>query len=262
LTRTSRSLTKEAAYAEQYFTPKGLHPSEPNYIWFEAGDNIGITTDDDPAKNHKATKDHLSSQLEAAGVSWKAYAEDISGTDCPLKSNGLYGAKHTPQLFFDDVTDGNSATSKHCIEHVRPYSELATDLSKNTVARYNFITPNLCNDMHGELGLTCPFGGDLIKRGDDWLSKAVPAITGSAAYRDGGLLIVMWDEGDEALLREASDGPLPFFVLSANAKKGVAVQTKFTHSATLRSIETIFGVPLLRGAQTSNDLSDMFTTFP
>ena len=31
---------------------------------------------------------------------------------------------------------------------MRPYTELATDLANHTVAHYNFITPNLCNDMH------------------------------------------------------------------------------------------------------------------
>src|SRR5205085_9708242 len=29
-----------------------------------------------------------------------------------------------------------------------PYTELATDLTNNSVPNYVFITPNLCNDMH------------------------------------------------------------------------------------------------------------------
>jgi hypothetical protein len=31
-----------------------------------------------------------------------------------------------------------------CIAHIRPFTELKQDLAANHVARYNFITPNLC----------------------------------------------------------------------------------------------------------------------
>lgn len=258
------TLLKEAAHAESYSTPPGLHPSEPNYIWLEAGDNLGITTDDDPKKNHQSTTDHLTSQLEKAGISWKSYVENIDGTSCPLTSKGLYGAKHVPQLYFDDVTDTNSASSKHCIDHIRPYSELSADLTANKAPRFSFITPNLCNDMHGEVfGTTCQaLIADTIKLGDDWLSKEVPKIVASQAYQDGGALFIVFDEGDESLGSEAEDGPIPMFVLSPNVKKGYSSPTAFTHSSMLRTWQTIFGVPYLRGAKTSNDLSEMFTSFP
>lgn len=91
-------------------TPAGLHPSEPNHIWLEAGTNFGIKDDADPSANHQASADHLVTQLNNAGISWKAYAEDIKGDTCPLKSSGLYGAKHTPQIYFDDVPGVNDST--------------------------------------------------------------------------------------------------------------------------------------------------------
>src|SRR5262245_53038496 len=46
------TLLPMASHAENYKTPPGLHPSEPNYIWLVAGTNFGITNDDDPARNH------------------------------------------------------------------------------------------------------------------------------------------------------------------------------------------------------------------
>jgi hypothetical protein len=55
-------------------------------------------------------------------------------------------------IYFDDVTSTHSTSSQNCIQHVRPYTELASDLQNNTVARYNFITPNLCDDMHNSTG--------------------------------------------------------------------------------------------------------------
>src|ERR1041385_7457868 len=72
-----------ASYCDQYYNPPGIHPSEPNYLWLEAGTNFGILNDDGPDKNHQSTTAHLVTQLEAAGHTWKSYQEDISGTDCP-----------------------------------------------------------------------------------------------------------------------------------------------------------------------------------
>jgi hypothetical protein len=259
----NNTLVPAGGHAEQFFTPPKLHPSEPNYIWLEAGDNLGITTDDDPAKNHKAVTDHLSTQLDKAQISWKAYAEDISGTGCPLTSSGIYGTKHIPQLFFDDVTGANDPNSKNCEAHIRPYKELASDLSQNKVARYNFITPNLCNDMHGELiGTTCnQLTTDMIKKGDDWLKAQVPAILASNAFKNG-VLFIHFDEGDENLINGASDGPIPMIVLSPYAKKNYASSIHYTHSSMLRTIETIFSVPFLRDAANATDLRDFFTQFP
>jgi len=117
--------------------------------------------------------------------------------------------------------------------------------------------------MHGEVNVTCPaIVTDLIKKGDDWLSTEVPKILASQAFKDNGVLFVLWDEGDEPLFGSASDGPIPLIVLSPKAKKGFSSATAFTHSSLLRTIQSIFKVPYLRGAQTSNDLSEMFTSFP
>jgi phospholipase C len=257
------TLVPMGGHAENYSTPPGNHPSEPNYIWLEAGGNLGITTDDDPVKNHQATTDHLVTKLQAAGVSWKAYVEDITGNDCPLSGTATFAPRHTPMLFFDDTTDGNSTTSANCKAHVRPYTELVTDLTNGNVARYNFITPNLCNDMHG-LSLACGAANfDEIGAGDKWVKNEVPKILASNAYNDNGVLFIVWDEGDEALGQTASDGPIPMFVLSPKAKANFASQTKFTHSSMLKTIQEIFGVsPLLRDAANATDLSEFFTSFP
>src|SRR5690349_10462157 len=53
------TLLPMASYCEQYYNPPGLHPSEPNYLWLEAGTNFGIFDDSDPAVNHQNTTNHL-----------------------------------------------------------------------------------------------------------------------------------------------------------------------------------------------------------
>jgi hypothetical protein len=64
-----------ASHAEQYYTPPHLHPSEPNYLWLEAGSNLGIANDNDPHDNHQSTPLHLVTLLDRAGISWKSYQE-------------------------------------------------------------------------------------------------------------------------------------------------------------------------------------------
>ena len=242
------TLVPAGAHAEQYYTPPGNHPSEPNYVWLEAGGNLGITNDLDPQINHQGTVDHLVSYLDKAGISWKAYQEGIDGTSCPIVSTGQYGAKHNPFVFFDDVTGSNNPLSAYCISHVRPYSELASDLKNNTVAQYNFITPDLCHDMHN-----CT-----VTAGDTWLSTEVPKVLSSKAYQDGGALFITWDEG-----ANDGDGPIGMIVLSPFAKTNYSNSIRYTHSSTLRTFQEIFGVaPMLRDAANATDLSDLFVSGP
>src|SRR6266478_3465719 len=103
----NNTLLPMGSHAEQYYNPPGLHPSLPNYLWLEAGTNFGITNDNDPNSNHQSTTAHLVTQLNNAGISWKTYQEDISGTTCPLTSVNQYAPKHNPFVYFDDVTNTN-----------------------------------------------------------------------------------------------------------------------------------------------------------
>jgi hypothetical protein len=258
------TLLPMGAHAEQYYNPPKNHPSETNYIWMEAGSNLGITNDNDPSSNHQATTDHLVTKLQAAGVTWRSFQESMPDpAQCPLASSGLYAAKHNPMVFFDDVTDKRSPTSKNCVEHVRPFPEMLDDLTAGAVAQYNFVTPNLCNDMHGEvIGTSCPsLFTDMVKRGDDWLATNIPLIMASKAYKDGGAIVITWDEGEGLI--STSDGPIGMIVISPFAKKGYSNSIKYTHSSLLRTLQDIFSVtPYLRDADKAENLSDLFTTFP
>jgi hypothetical protein len=242
---------RQASYANKYYNPPYLHPSEPNYIWMEAGTNFDIRNDQDAtfAPNQIRNQDHLVKQLAAQHISWKSYQEDISGKECPLTSTYPYAAKHNPFIFFDDVTEGFRKDSRYCIDHIRPFTELSGDLSRNSVARYIFITPNICNDMHD----ACAPLNDNIRQGDDWLRDVVPKILQSNAYKANGALIITWDEGGHG------DGPIGFIVLSPRAKgKGYANSICYTHGSLLRTLEEIFGAPLLNDAARQIDLADLF----
>ena len=250
----NNTLLPMASYANQYYNPPGNHPSEPNYLWLEAGTNFGISDDADPSANHQSSTQHLVTLLNNAHISWKSYQESIGGTDCPLSGTDLYAPKHNPMIFFNDVTNDNDPNSSYCIAHVRPFSELSTDLQQNTQARYNFITPNVCDDMHNY----CAPLNNSVKQGDTWLAQNIPPILNSQAYKNGGVIFITWDEG------EGGDGPIGLIVLSPDAKGGGYSNTVYyTHSSTLRTIEEIFGVtPLLGDAAHATDLRDLFKALP
>jgi hypothetical protein len=74
----------------------GVHPSEPNYIWQEAG-IPGFFNDNDPYPDNVLNTPSLSGLLQAAGIPWKSYQEDIdllstSGTVNQPGPNSLTGA--------------------------------------------------------------------------------------------------------------------------------------------------------------------------
>ena len=251
------SLLPKASYCTHYFdNPLGVHPSEPNYIWMEAGFHLGLTTDYDPSPGNVSSADHLTKQMDAAGISWKTYAEDAPPGVCPVEMVGNYAPKHVPPVFFTDIV-GNppSVTSPQCIRHVVPYAELAKDLASGNVPRYAFIVPNQCHDMHG--GLRCPLFGE-TKQGDDWLGRNLPTILQSRAYTDGGAVFITWDES------RGGEHPIGMIVLSPAAKGGgYQSTTKYFHSSLLRTIQEIFDLsPLLNDAANQPDLSDLFTSFP
>ena len=248
----NNTLLPMASHAEQYYNPPSLHPSLPNYLWLEAGTNFGITSDLLPTSAHQSTTNHLVTLLKNAGISWRSYDEDICGCLCPLVNTNSYVPRHNPFVYFDDVTNTNNANSAYCIANVRAYSQLAGDITSNTVARYNWIVPNLCDDMHNSCS---PLNNQLLQ-GDTWLSSNLPAILNSQAYSNNGAIFIVWDEGAGS----SSDGPIGMIVLSPLAKGGGYSNTiHYTHSSTILTMQEIFNItPLLGGAANATDLSDLF----
>ena len=124
-------LIAKYAYATAFNDPlPDALPSEPHYVWMEAGTNTfsdaTFTTDDDPsASNSTKSTAHLVTQMAAASppVSWMSYPEGLdSGTGaCPVNSSGFYAAKHDPFVFFQDTAGSPpSATNAAAPRTTRP----------------------------------------------------------------------------------------------------------------------------------------------
>jgi hypothetical protein len=63
-----------------------------------------------------------------------------------------FATKHDGQLYFNATNGGNNSTpSNPEVRHYAPLQQLQRDLVNNTVGRYNWISPDLYNDMHSAL---------------------------------------------------------------------------------------------------------------
>jgi hypothetical protein len=238
--------------------------SEPHYVWMESGtnqfsDHTFTTDNDSSASNSTSSTAHLVTQLSAASVSWTSYQEGITSGTCPIASvTGMfYAAKHNPFVFFQDVA-GNppSASNTSCANHHKPITDLATDLQNGTVSAYNFVTPNLCHDMHGDPGCTQGTAANAnIAAGDAWLKANLQPMIDYALAHDG-FVFVTWDQG------AGTDFTIPFIAIGKKVIAGHAGSVMYTHSSLLKSEEEILGVPVLSAVTTANDFSDLFTSFP
>ena len=90
-----------------------------------------------------------------------------------------------------------------------------------------------------------------LSTGDTWLSHEIPAIQGTTWYRQGGVIVLTWDEGqdsDTSGIAGGSGGHIPGIVIS-QAVAGSGPDTAPADDAgILRSIEAAYGVAALNGA--------------
>jgi len=274
-----------------YNSGLNVHPSEPNYVWAEAGTDFGNHIDSDPtgANGNVYTANHLTRQLTAAGIAWKNYQEDVqlsssptnsasgtSGTTInPYYNNGQYnyGVKHNPMAFFNDTQTQN----------VFALTNLLRDLTNNSVGRYNWITPNQFNDQHTGLtggftyhGTSYTSDQAAIAQGDNFLAILIPRIMASSAYQNNGVIIIRWDETEGG---DTTSYTIPEIIISPLAKgNAYASAMEYSHSSQLRTVEEIFGLNFLTNAIPSgetriagagysavtnvNDLSDLLQAAP
>jgi len=249
----------QSAWATHMFSCaiNGEHPSEPNYVWEEAGTDFGVRSDNDPNQSvsvHNVYTNvmHLSAQLTAAGIPWRSYQEDVqystseeksaSGAGKPVNIyNGTtdynYGVKHNPMAFFNDTQNQN------CY----PMTNFWTDLASGNIGRYNWITPDQYNEWHSALpgGYTyhgVAYTGDqaAIAEGDNCLAIIIPQIMASAAYQDHGVIIIWTDETEST---DDTNTTLPYVILSPLAKGNAYASTlPYSHSSDLKTFDEIFGL--------------------
>lgn len=215
----------------------------------------------------------IADQLTERGLTWRGYMEDM-GNDpssphtCrhPMlgsvdmtqsaRIGDQYAARHNPFVYFHSLID-----SSDCASNDVPLTQLAPDLSSvTTTANFSFITPNLCNDGHDNPCVDGSVGG--LVAVNAFLNLWVPKILGSPAFKDGGLLLITFDEADgfdtSACCNEPSGpnvtapgisgpggGRTGAVVISPFVIPGTVNDTPYNHYSLLRTIEDLFGLPHL-----------------
>jgi len=239
------------------------HPSLPNYVALTSGGTQGITCDCEAAPGMgacsitncnlvlgtcscEASATNLGDQLDAAHKTWMDFGESM-GTPCNVTDSGNYAVRHNPFLYYADI----QGDSTRCSAHVVDFSGFKV----TSPAAFNFIAPNLVDDMHNP----DPTTSVNIPDGDTWIGPQADAIVGSSAYKAGGLLVIVWDEDDDSGGLTGTDDPVPIFVISPYAKHGGYVSsTMANHYSLLATIEDGLGVGRLGMAAGIAPLSDYF----
>ena len=190
-----------------------------------------------------------------------------------------YAVKHNPFPFFTTTNGGtatapNTSPSNPQSQNYAPLQQLQTDLNNNTVAQFNWITPDQYNEMHSSLNTNFTYDGvtyqantdqEAVALGDNFLSIVVPEIEASQAFQDNGVIVIWNDEteGDEDVNSTAGfDGTE--IVISPLAKGNAYTNDiLYTHASDLVTLQNIFGVAApgggyLGGAGGANSLADLF----
>lgn len=220
-TQARRGALATNAYGE-------THPSLGNYLAMISGSNQGVSDDD--VSDGPFPAPTIAGQLDAAGVSWKAYMNGMPspcfGRTSTNDVTGRYAKRHNPFLFFDEIIRDPAG----CRAHVVPGAQLGRDIAGRALPRFVWITPDLCQDMHD-----CD-----VAAGNRWMASALPPLLRALGPR--GVLFVTADEGTDG----SRGGRIPLVALGRGVRPGAHVTTTVDHRNLLATIEDVLGLPRLR----------------
>ncbi len=291
--------------ATQFFGE--VHPSEANYVALLGGDTFGIHDDDafyckpgtaDPHcagaaepgyVDHTVSAPNLGGQLQAAGLTWKGYYEnlpapgslEVTATD-PTYDDGtrktaLYAAKHSGFVNFASVQHDPRRA-----ERLVGFDQLRADLQAQKLPNFALIVPNQCNEMHGiggpKVPADCQSGNKagLIARGDRMVGDLVAQIQGTKTWRsaDNVAIVITFDEGagktregccavTPDAISNFGGGHIPTIVITNHGPRGVKDDTPYNHYSLLRTIEDAFGISehLGHAAETDKGVVPMVRLF-
>jgi phosphatidylinositol-3-phosphatase len=287
----SRTLTAQGQLLANYYAV--AHLSLPNYIAMVSGQAPNPVTQSDcmfyadvvPGSIgadgqavgqgcvYPSPVKTVADQLRANGLTWRGYMQDMGNSPTEPKTcrhpalpsqdktqsarvGDQYAARHDPFVYFHSIIDD----AANCNANVVGLDRLPGDLaSTQSTPNYSFITPNLCEDGHDAPCVDGRPGG--LVSSDAFLRTWVPRILASPAYQQDGLLLVIFDEAENADATACCDeqsgpnspnpgGPTPgpgggrtgAVALSPWVRPGSINAHEYNHYGFLRSVEDIFGL--------------------
>ncbi len=241
---TASLIRRSASFSQSYGV---AHPSQPNYLALWSASTQGVTSDACPPPGSPFADENLGHAVAAAGLTWKAYAEDlpaVGDTVCDAVDSpggALYSRKHDPWMDWANVDHDNAV----------PFTQLAADIGANALPNLAFVIPNNCDNTH-DTG--CP-----VDTGDVWLASHLPAMI--SAVGPYGLVILTWDEDD------GTAGNQVLTVFAGPAVKPGYVSTQLVnHYSVVRTICQALQIAPFAAAATAHDIvgvwNDSTTSVP
>lgn len=286
-------LVHQGAFVPQYYATG--HVSLDNYIAMTsglAGPQIAPTYTDCLSVNlytcvqdvsAAAATGSIADQIEAAGLTWKQYAD---GTSAPCvhdsysptasrdnfqgdqaapessTANGDYADRHVPFLYYSSII----ANGARCAAHLQPLTELRDDIRHDTVPSYAFITPDTCDDGHDSPCADGRPGG--LTSADAFLRSTLPGLLGYLQAHDG-VLFVTFDEASPSdpggcchggpAGQRGFGGQVGLLALGPAVHAGYTSTQQYDHASLLRTVEDALGISTyLNNAAASAPMDDIW----
>lgn len=243
----TNSLATTYALATQYYANR--HNSLPNYFMLTVG-NL-ITTND--LYTGTVTADNVARAVTAAGKSWKIYAESLPTPGYLSQGPVPYAKDHNPFAYFQDIIQSSSQAA-----NIVPFTQLASDLTSNTLPDYAMIVPDLSNDGHD-----CPneasYCTDTQKLAniDQWVQTKLSGLMQSNILQNS-VVIYTWDESDISDMTNGG-GHIPTILIGSKVRSGYQSTTLYQHPSTLKLTMQLLGITDYPGlAASAPDMTEFF----
>lgn len=214
-----------------------VHGSLADYVALTSGQYAACQTHGPCGQQNVAS---IFSQLGSGG--WKDWNESMPG-NCfggkagSTSSLNAYKPGHNPALYYaglpcstDDVPAGTTGPDD--------MSRFNSALAAGTVPKYNFVSPNLCEDSYNSCN-----GANVVTEYDDFLKKEIPRIEASPAFGPDSAIFVTYDEGNVP----KNDDNTMMLVLGPQVHRGI-YSGRYDHYSTVATIERGLGLPCLANA--------------
>src|SRR6266567_1641233 len=240
----------QASLASQYSLSTGYtavsHPSEPNYVALLGGSINGINNDGICCFVVNAPD--IVDRLQTAGLTWKAFAEDASGSGT-CSFNPPRGGDHFPFL---DYADMNTAT--RCANFVSTGSSSDTEfvsyLNTAGAANYVWLTPNDNDNSHDSP----------IATGDAYLAALVPQILSSTTFTTTrSALFIVYDEGNDVSCTSGGSDCVYASWSGPTVKQGFTSSNSYDHYSYVHTMLDNWGLPTIANDAGAPVMTEFFT---
>jgi hypothetical protein len=237
------------------------HPSLPNYVALISGSSVARHSDDPSQRFSVST---VVDRLESNGFTVSGYFEGMPydgfrGDRYPSR-HPIYVQKHNPFMLVSSLRQDPKRE-----RFDRRLEDLDSDLKSGRLPDLSYVVPGLCHDMHGGKACKSNRTSSLIGAGDTFMAKWVPKVMASDAFKKGGVILIVWDEGGgffrHPFLRQSfpgKGGRVPLICVTSQHKGHMEFSEYSDHRILLNAILSRFGLPAIANGEPSSLFPGVF----